>query len=355
MYRAPRGTRLLALPALAALVAATATAAPSSARSLESGSTAAGPDISVANVQGHLTRLQAIADANGGNRGTGRPGYTASLDYVKGKLDAAGYTTSVQSFSTWSGTSYNLIAEWPGGDPTNVVMMGAHLDSITGGPGINDNGSGTAAVLETALAYAASGQTPKNRLRVGFWGAEELGLVGSKAYAASLSTTEKDKIRVYLNYDMIGSVNPGYFVYNDNPAGNGARDELTAYYDSRGIPWEYIDVQGRSDHAAFRSYGIPTAGIFSGAEGLKSSAQAQKWGGTAGRAFDPCYHRACDTTANIDPTALDRGADAVGHMWWLYAAKDYSATTPTRGKGKPVTVRYLSGERTANPTWVVDR
>ena len=292
---------------------------------------AASPDISVTNTKAHLDQLQAIASANGGNRYTGRPGYAASISYVKGKLDAAGFTTTVQSFSTSAGTTSNLIAEWPAGDPANVVMLGGHLDSVSNGPGINDNGSGSAGVLEAALAYAASGQSAKSRLRVGFWGAEELGLLGSKYYMNNLSTADKNKIRVYLNFDMIASPNPGYFVYDDNAAGNAARDELTTYYTSKGIPWEYIDVQGRSDHAAFRSYGIPTAGIFSGAETLKSSSQAQKWGGTSGRAFDPCYHSSCDTSANLDLTALDRNVDAIGHMLWLYAAKDYGTPPPTGG------------------------
>ena len=244
---------------------------------------AADPDISVTNTKAHLDQLQAIATANGGNRYTGRAGYQKSVDYVKGKLDAAGYTTQVQSFSTSAGTSYNVIATKVGTNPNAVVMAGAHLDSVSVGPGINDNGSGSAGVLETAIAYAATGQTPKNTLKFGFWGAEELGLLGSKAYVASLSTAEKGKIKAYLNFDMIGSPNPGYFVYDDNPAGNSVRDEFTAWYDAKGIPWEYIDPQGRSDHAAFRSYGIPTAGIYSGGEETKSSAQAQKWGGTADR------------------------------------------------------------------------
>ncbi|GAA4121853.1 M28 family peptidase [Knoellia locipacati] len=306
-------------------------AASASADPLSVTAVAASPDISVTNTQAHLTQLQSIATANGGNRGTGRPGYAASIGYVKGKLDAAGWVTSVQSFSTSSGTSSNLVAEWPAGDPDHVVMLGGHLDSVANGAGINDNGSGSAGVLESALAYAASGQSAKNRLRVAFWGAEELGLLGSKHYMSTLPTADKDKIEVYLNVDMIGSPNPGYFVYDDNPAGNGARDELTSWYTSKGIPWEYIDVQGRSDHAAFRSYGIPTAGIFSGAETLKTSSQAQKWGGTAGRAFDPCYHSSCDTTANINATSLDRGADLIGHMLWLYAAKDYGTTPAPSG------------------------
>jgi aminopeptidase S len=289
------------------------------------------PDISVTNTKAHLDQLQSIATNNGGNRYTGRPGYKASADYVKAKLDAAGYSTTLQSFTTSAGTSYNVIAEWPHGDANHVVMAGSHLDSVSSGPGINDNGSGSAGVLETALAYAASGQTPRNRLRFGFWGAEELGLLGSKYYVNNLPTAERDKLELYLNFDMIASPNPGYFVYDDNPAGNGARDDLVAYFTTKSIQSEFIDVQGRSDHAAFRSLGIPTAGTFSGAEGTKTSAQAAKWGGTAGSAFDSCYHRSCDTINNLNLTSLDRQIDAIGHMIWNYAQKDYSGGPPPTG------------------------
>ncbi len=308
-----------------ALVATAVLVPGSSAQAVES------PDISVTNTKAHLDQFQSIATSNGGNRYTGRPGYLASANWVKSKLDAVGYTTTLQSFSTSAGTSYNVIAEWPHGDANHVVMTGSHLDSVSSGPGINDNGTGSAGVLETALAYAASGQTPKNRLRFGFWGAEELGLVGSKYYVNNLPSAERDKIELYLNFDMIASPNPGYFVYNDNPAGNGARDDLVSYFTGKSVQTEYIDVQGRSDHAAFRSLGIPTAGTFSGAEGIKTSAQATKWGGTAGQAYDPCYHRSCDTINNLNLTSLDRQIDAIGHMVWNYAQKEYGSTEPPAG------------------------
>ncbi|MGN0064288.1 MAG: M20/M25/M40 family metallo-hydrolase [Nocardioides sp.] len=307
--------------------------------------TAASPDLSVDDATAHLQQLSSIAQANGGNRATGRPGYKASVDWVKATLDAAGYTTTVQQFSTSSGTSYNLLAEWPGGDANHVVMTGAHLDSISAGPGINDNGTGSAAVLEAALTWAEQGRTPRNKLRFAFWGAEEQGLLGSNHYMRNLATAEKDKIEVYLNFDMLGSVNPGYFVYDDNAAGDGVRDQITAYYDSKSIAWEYIDVQGRSDHASFRSYGIPTGGIFSGAEGTKTSAQAAKWGGTAGQPYDPCYHRACDTMSNVDRTAFDRNLDAVGHMVWLQADTTYG-TPPTT---EPPTTPPAGTNLLANP------
>lgn len=113
------------------------------------------PDIPVANVKAHLAQLQSIATANGGNRAHGKAGYKASIDYVKAKLDAAGFTTTLQTFTSSGATGYNLIADWPGGDPNSVLMSGSHLDSVNAGPGINDNGSGSAAILETALAVSA--------------------------------------------------------------------------------------------------------------------------------------------------------------------------------------------------------
>ena len=337
--------RTLRTTALGA-VAATALVASALVGSSAPAIAAPSPDLSLTNTTAHLQQLQSIATANGGNRATGRPGYKASIDWVKATLDAAGFTTTLQTFSTSSGTSYNLLAEAPGGDPDHVVMTGAHLDSVSVGPGINDNGTGSAAVLEAALAWKASGLTPRNKLRFAWWGAEEQGLLGSNHYMGSLSTAEKDKVEIYMNYDMVGSPNPGYFVYDDNPAGNGARDRLTSYYTSKGIPWEYIDVQGRSDHASFRSYGIPTTGIFSGAEGIKTSAQAQKWGGQAGVAYDACYHRACDTTSNINSTALDRNLDAIGHMIWLYADENYGSTTPPTGANLLLNAGFESGATT---------
>ncbi|MFI5732104.1 M28 family metallopeptidase [Kribbella sp. NPDC051587] len=301
------------------------------------------PDISATNTKAHLDQFQTIANNNGGNRYTGRTGYKASADWVKAKLDAAGFTTTLQSFSTSAGTSYNVIAEWPFGDANHVVMTGSHLDSVSAGPGINDNGSGSAGVLETALTYAASGQTPKNRLRFGFWGAEELGLLGSKYYVNNLPAAERDKIELYMNFDMIASPNPGYFIYDDNAAGNEARDELKSYFTGKNVQTEYIDVQGRSDHAAFRSLGLPTAGTFSGAEEIKTSAQATKWGGQANVAFDKCYHRSCDTNTNLDLTSLDRQIDAIGHMVWNYAQKDYGSGPPPGGSNLLANPGFESG------------
>ncbi|MDQ0763140.1 M28 family metallopeptidase [Streptomyces canus] len=275
---------------------------------------AAAPDIPVANVKAHLTQLQSIATANGGNRAHGRAGYKASLDYVKAKLDAAGFTTAVQQFTSSGRTGYNLIADWPGGDTDQVIMSGSHLDSVTAGAGINDNGSGSAAVLETALAVSRAGYQPTKHLRFAWWGAEELGMVGSRSYVNSLSTASRSRISGYLNFDMIGSPNPGYFVYDDDPA---IEKTFKAYYAGLGVPTEIeTEGDGRSDHAPFKNAGVPVGGLFSGADYVKTAAQAAKWGGTSGLAFDRCYHASCDTTANINDTALDRNSDAVAYAVW---------------------------------------
>ncbi|WP_250034526.1 M28 family metallopeptidase [Paractinoplanes maris] len=296
---------------------------------------AAAPNISVTSVKAHLSQLQSIATANGGNRAHGRPGYLASVTYVKNLLDAAGFTTRQQSFTYNGATGYNLIADWPGGDTANTLMIGGHLDSVTAGPGINDNGSGSAANLEVALAVARTGFQPDRHLRFGWWGAEELGLRGSTAYVNSLTTAQKREITGYLNFDMVGSPNPGYFLYDgDNSDGTGSgpgpsgsaqiEATLAAYFTSIGVPTRGTDFDGRSDYGPFIANGIPAGGIFTGAEGRKTAAQVQLWGGTAA-AFDPCYHASCDTTANINDTALDRNSDAIAYAVWTLAA---GGTTP---------------------------
>ncbi|GAB2863328.1 M28 family metallopeptidase [Lentzea nigeriaca] len=309
---------------LIALAAALTVAAATPAQAAAPAALAA-PDISVANVKAHLAQFQSIANANGGNRAHGRPGYRASVNWVKSKLDEAGFTTRVHSFTYGGATGYNLIADYPGGDANNVVMLGGHLDSVPGGPGINDNGTGSASILEVALQMKATGFRPTKHVRFGWWGAEERGLIGSSAYVNSLTRTEKSKIKTYLNFDMTGSPNPGYFVYDavegDFPAGSLAlQQRLEADFAARNIPTELINVGNRSDHRAFMAAGIPVGGTFTGAEKIKTAAQAAKWGGTAGQAFDRCYHNSCDTTSNINDTALDRNADVIASTLWAVAA-----------------------------------
>ncbi|GGZ52777.1 hypothetical protein GCM10010387_53650 [Streptomyces inusitatus] len=324
---APRRTAAAAVIALAGLLGTAAPAATAStaapAPAAASVQALAAPDIPLANVKAHLTQFQSIAAANGGNRAHGRPGYKASIDFLKAKLDAAGFVTTVQQFTSGGQIGYNLIADWPGGDANQVLFAGAHLDSVTSGAGINDNATGSAAILETALAVSRAQLQPTKHLRFGWWGAEELGLVGSRYYVANLPAAERAKISGYLNFDMIGSPNPGYFVYDDNPALEGV---FKSYFSGLGVATEIeTEGDGRSDHASFKNVGIAVGGLFTGASRTKTAAQAQKWGGTAGQAFDRCYHSSCDNTSNVNDTALDRNSDAIAHAIWTLGT---GGTTP---------------------------
>ncbi|MEV4890906.1 M28 family peptidase [Nonomuraea sp. NPDC055795] len=218
-------------------------------------------------------------------------------------------------------TTYNVIAESRGGRADNVVMMGAHLDSVQEGPGINDNGSGSAGVLEVALQMARF--QPVNKVRFGFWGAEEFGLLGSKHYVESLSQEQKNAIGLYLNYDMIGSPNFAYHIYDGDgdafgvpgPAGSAQLEkDFQGFYGARGLPFKPSEFDGRSDYKAFIDAGIAGGGLFTGAEKKKTEEEAKLFGGTAGEPYDPCYHGECDTIKNVDATALDVNSDAIAAL-----------------------------------------
>jgi aminopeptidase Y len=225
-------------------------------------------------------------------------------------------------------TTYNVLAETKTGDDSNVVMAGAHLDSVNAGPGINDNGSGSAALLEVAEQMAKV--EPVNTVRFAWWAAEESSLVGSTRYVNGLSAEQKDRISLYLNFDMVGSPNHVFFVYDGDDSdkvGAGAgpvgsdRIEKTfeAFYSQRGVPFKGTDFSGRSDYGPFIASGIPSGGLFTGAEGIKTAQEATIWGGTPGQQYDPCYHQACDTYSNNNNTALDVNSDAMGFGVLQYA------------------------------------
>ena len=209
----------------------------------------------------------------------------------------------------------NVIAELKGKNDNNVVMSGAHLDSVEAGPGINDNGSGSAALLE--LAEQLGNFKPQNTLRLAWWGGEEEGLLGSTAYVEDLSQAALDRIALYMNYDMIGSPNYIFMVYDANqstfpapvpiPPGSTAIERVyEVYYTFFGEPYDDTEFSGRSDYQAFIDAGIPSGGLFTGAEEIKTDEQEAIWGGTAGEQLDPCYHLACDTYANNSDHAARR-------------------------------------------------
>ena len=185
---------------------------------------------------------------------------------------------------------------------------------------------------------------PQNTVRFAWWGDEEGGLVGSTAYVNGLSSAERAKIALYLNYDMVGSPNYYFGVYDADestyeapvvvPPGSIAIEDLfESYYTSVGEPYDDAAFSGRSDYQAFISNGIPSGGLFTGAEQVKTAEQAAIWGGTAGEQFDPCYHQACDTFDNVDLHALDVNSDLIAYAQLTYA---YSTQAVNGVPGKAV-------------------
>jgi hypothetical protein len=260
-------------------------------------------------------------------------------------------------------TDFNVIAELPGDNPDNIVMAGAHLDSVPAGPGINDNGSGSAALLETALMMAKL--KPENTLRFAWWGAEELGLIGSSEYVEDLERTgELDRIALYLNYDMVGSPNYIFMVYDANestypaptgvpiPEGSEAIENLyERYYTLVGEPYDDSEFSGRSDYQAFIEAGIPAGGLFTGAEVLKKPEQAAIWGGIAGQQFDQNYHEVGDTFGNVNLHALEVNSDliAFAQMTFAYSTETVNQVPGERVPGPPLNLPEPAGPEGTNP------
>lgn len=255
----------------------------------------------------------------------------------------AGATVRVKvDFTEETRTAWNVFAESGQGNPGNVVMAGAHLDSVQDGPGINDNGSGSGALLETAIQM--SKVKTNNKVRFAWWGAEEEGLLGSEHYIATLPQAEQDKIALYLNFDMVGSPNHFFGIYDGDDSSGTApvpippgsaqiEDVFEKFYAGRGLPSEDTEFSGRSDYGPFIAVNIPAGGLFTGAEGVKTAAQQARYGGTAGIAFDPCYHAPCDNRSNLNLFALDTNSDAIATAVITFAF-DTSTVNSVRAPGK---------------------
>ncbi|MBE7556977.1 MAG: M20/M25/M40 family metallo-hydrolase [Anaerolineales bacterium] len=231
-------------------------------------------------------------------------------------------------------STFNVIATTPGGRDDRVVVVGAHLDSVAEGPGINDNGSGTATILEIALQMADLGIEPRNKVVFAFWGAEEAGLHGSAYYVSQLSASQIKKIAVNLNFDMVGSPNYARFVYDGDGSAtplagpNGSKNieqVFLEYFGEQNLETEPTAFDGRSDYGPFIAVGIPAGGLFTGAEEINPD---------NGIAYDPCYHQACDTFANNNDDAIDEMSDAAAHAVLTFAETTSAVNGTDKGKGK---------------------
>lgn len=286
--------------------------------------------------------------------------YAAGADLAS--TPGATVTVTVE-FTAEIRTTWNVIAQTTSGNANNVVMAGAHLDSVQEGAGINDNGSGSAALLETAIQMSKT--KPNNAVRFAWWGAEEEGLLGSEYYVGQLSEEEAAKISLYLNFDMVASPNYTFGVYDGDNSGGTAppgfippgsaeiEDVFEAMYTSMGEPFKDTEFSGRSDYGPFIAIGIPAGGLFTGAEVPKTVAEAATWGGVAGAALDPCYHAFCDNltgdgqdaalyaqleedydlVGNVNTYALDVNSDVIAGTIMTFAF-DTSTVNGVRAPGK---------------------
>ena len=239
-------------------------------------------------------------------------------------------------------TTWNVIAETKAGDKDNVQMFGAHLDGVPEGPAANDNGSGSAALLASAEALAKQPTEVDNAVRFAWWGAEEVGLVGSERYVESLSASELAKVKAYMNFDMIGSDN--YIVGTldsdgsdvpipddvNVPAGSAELEKVfTDYFETVDQPNVGTDFSGRSDYQAFIDAGIPASGLFSGADGTKTAEEAEMFGGTVGAKHDTNYHQPSDTIENMSKESIDIFAPAIAYSVHALAYYLTDAPSPT--------------------------
>jgi Zn-dependent M28 family amino/carboxypeptidase len=246
--------------------------------------------------------------------------------------------------TTTPNTELNVLANTPRGSSARTIVLGAHLDSVAAGPGINDNGSGSSAVLEIAEEIAELGEAPRNQVRFAFWGAEEAGLVGSTAYVNGLRPGQLDNIEANLNFDMIASPNFVRFVYDGDlsnsppppggaPNGSGQIEQMfLRYFRNRGLPTAPTAFDGRSDYGPFIANGVPAGGLFTGAEGIKTQQQAQIYGGFAGMQYDPNYHEEGDTFFNLDHTVFHQMSDAAAHAAWTLARSESPVTEAQAAK-----------------------
>jgi aminopeptidase S len=277
------------------------------------------PTIAVEDVLPHLEKLQSIADETGGNRVAGSDGYAKSVDYVESTLANTGFTVRREKCDNCTEPDESVIADWPGGDEQATIMFGAHLDSVAEGPGIEDNGTGTAALLQIALTLAKTAPEMAKHVRFAWWSNEEQDSDSSTYYVEKNGT---DDLAAYVNLDMTAAPNPGYFLtYVDDVPGKAVAEYLA----TAGAAAEEMDAGcDCSDDAAFDEAGVPTTYLTTASNDsdTMSAEQAEKWGGKAGEPFDECYHSACDAYPdNVHNDALGHTTNATLHALWTLAVQ----------------------------------
>lgn len=210
------------------------------------------------------------------------------------------------------------------------------------GPGINDNGSGSIAILEVARQLSAF--VTNSTVRFAWWTAEESGLLGSTYYVTTADPEELLKVRLYLNFDMVASGNGIQMIYDGDgsdfgltgPPGSAEAEAMyEEYFEERDLPYRADEFSGRSDYGPFLDANVPSGGLFTGADGVKTEEEAEIWGGAPGIIYDPNYHTLYDTIGNWSYAFLYQNTKAIAHSVAFYGAgfEGFPEREPPNGGG----------------------
>ncbi|EXB28138.1 M42 glutamyl aminopeptidase family protein [Acinetobacter baumannii 1437282] len=287
----------------------------------------------------HLHVFEQIAKQHGGNRAVGTQGGLASADYILDHAKKAGFTTELQAFENREKTKgQNIIVEIPGESKQDIILLGAHYDSVKMGPGINDNASGVALLLELMAQLSQQKIKPKHSIHLAFWDSEEVGIAGSQAYVKKLSAEQLKAIKAYINVDMVGTKDPEILIADGDkssvdemekmlkergmqeqdykPLLDGLRsipshsgdlaleNTLKEFFKAKNLKIkEDVATLTASDTAPFLGK-VPVTSVILFNEQMKGDELE----------FAPCYHKACDTIEQVDPKSMQLAGDAVVYL-----------------------------------------
>ncbi len=207
-----------------------------------------------------------------------------------------------------SGVSWNVVGELPA-QGEEIVMLGCHYDGHDISQGAQDPASGVASLLEAARLLASHAGALKSRVRIVFWGVEEIGLLGSNAYVAA-HEAELDRVRFYFNLDGAGAVEEKGVVLNEWPA---LEPVFEGWSREMALPFQVgQSVNAHSDHFPFLLAGVPTGGM----EQVRRSLSGRGYG-----------HTAFDTLDKVDLRGLREAATLAARLALRMANTDHWPAT----------------------------
>ncbi|PHH66166.1 hypothetical protein CDD81_229 [Ophiocordyceps australis] len=231
----------------------------------------------------------------------------------------------------------NLLVDTKVGSPRSIILVGAHLDTLPLSPGMNDNGSGVAAVIEMARAMREYFGF-ENQIRFAFWGGHFNGMAGSEYYASQLTEEELDMHKFYLDLDMLGATNPTWTVYSDTLDHKAGSRHMYKFLEINGAKPVYRRFRNSSDYVTFLRRGIPSAGLFTG----------------AGPPIYPCHGLPCDNKRNLNSYTLHEATQAAMYMVSKLALDASEIPPRLKPYRRSAVDKYAEGIFTGNDTLAKD-